>query len=230
MNKVQRPILFIATNVLLFRLMNSLVGYHIYHKGMGGNLKKLLLRHSKILSVDPDHPVAQALLDVVKLKNPTLAQFDETFTRVAGGSPPIFPFPSAEAYYRWASSHYVVKDIKVPFLSINSTDDPVVRYVPTQGGDNEYIVMALTNGGGHLGWFESRKDHIGRWVTAPVIEWMKLTGDIISTSAPLKASGIYVDSDGFIREEGRPQLGCRRIPGGGLIDANGGEAGMLQGL
>ncbi|KAJ7882486.1 AB-hydrolase YheT [Mycena leptocephala] len=40
------------------------------------------------------------------------------------------PFPDVETYYDWASSHIVLKDVTVPLLAINSTDDPLVRAVP----------------------------------------------------------------------------------------------------
>ncbi|KAF8894594.1 AB-hydrolase YheT [Infundibulicybe gibba] len=212
-------------------LLSSFLGKHVYSKGMGGNLLNLLKRHSKALvSADPDHQVAKAVPITLALKNPTLETFDNNFTRIAGGSPPHFPFATAQDYYNWASSHHVVGDIRVPFLAINSADDPVVRNVPMDGGGNGLAVMALTAAGGHLGWFQSGPGYVDRWVNKPVFEWVKLVAEDMVHEKRQRGPNIYYDGEGFLREEGRPHLGCRVIPGGGVIDGNGGEEGMLQGL
>ncbi|KAF9464677.1 AB-hydrolase YheT [Collybia nuda] len=210
-------------------LLSSFLGKHVYSKGMGGNLLNLLKRHLHALQADPEHRVAKAIPLTLELKNPTLEKFDDTFTRVAGGSAPIFPFATAHDYYRYSSSHYVVKDIKVPFLAINAADDPVVRNVPMDGGGNGLVVMELTNSGGHLGWFQAGAGFVDRWTTKPVLEWLELVGEYLvpemGNPAPL-----FVDDNGYIKESGRLQLGCKEIEGGGIINGNGGEAGTLQGL
>lgn len=190
----------------------------------------MVKRHAKSLAADPEHRVAKALNVTLALKNPTLEKFDDTFTRVAGGAAPTFPFPSAHEYYAWGSSHQVVQDIKIPFLAINSADDPVVRNVPMDGGGNGLVAMVLTSGGGHLGWFTSGPGFVDRWMTKPVLEWMKLVGEGIVHDTTRMRPSLLVDEDGFLREEGRPHLGCKEIPGGGVIDGNGGEEGVLQGL
>ncbi|KAG5643483.1 hypothetical protein DXG03_000871 [Asterophora parasitica] len=211
-------------------LLKSFVGKHIYSKGMGGNLQNLLKRHVKSFEVVPGHMVSEALALTMALKNPTLDQFDDTFTRVAGGSPPTFPFRTAEDYYQWGSSHHVVKDIRVPFLAINAADDPVVRHVPMDGGGNGYVVMELTSSGGHLGWFQTGDGFIDRWTTKPVLEWLKLNAEdiVLDTNRPTRR--LFVDDDGYLREDGTPHLGCKEIDGGGVIDQSGGAEGILQGL
>ncbi|RDB21060.1 hypothetical protein Hypma_011583 [Hypsizygus marmoreus] len=210
-------------------LLSTFVGKHVYSKGMGGNLLNLLKRHVKSLETDPDHRVAKAVPAALQLRNPTLEKFDDTFTKVAGGAPPAFPFDTAHDYYRWASSHYVVKDIRVPFLAINAADDPVVRHVPMDGGGNGLVIMELTPCGGHLGWFQAGPGYVDRWTTKPVLEWLKLVGEDL-VPRPQSSAKLFIDEDGFLREEGRPNLGCREMEGGGVIDGNGGEEGMLQGL
>ena len=57
-----------------------------------------------------------------------LVEFDDTITRLAGGSSPPFPFASARDYYTAASSHKVLGDIRVPFLAVSSADDPIAAY------------------------------------------------------------------------------------------------------
>ncbi|KAG6850229.1 hypothetical protein H0H93_016076 [Arthromyces matolae] len=211
-------------------LLSTFVGKYVYSKGMGGNLQSLLKRHEKELQTVPDHRVAKAMPPALALRNPTLEKFDDTFTRVAGGSAPTFPFATAHDYYRWGSSHYVVQDIRVPFLSINAADDPVVRHVPMDGGGNGLIVMELTPSGGHLGWFQAGDGFVDRWTTKPVLEWLKLTAQDIVHSTSTPARRLFVDEEGWLREEGAPLLGIKEIEGGGVFNGNGGEQGMLQGL
>ncbi|KAG6911510.1 hypothetical protein DXG01_014584 [Tephrocybe rancida] len=210
-------------------LLSTFVGKHVYSKGMGGNLQNLLRRHEKALQSEPGHRVARAMPPALALRNPTLEKFDDTFTRVAGGSAPTFPFETAHDYYRWGSSHHVVKDIRVPFLAINAADDPVVRHVPMDGGGNGLVVMELTTGGGHLGWFQAGDGAVDRWTTKPVLEWLKLTAEDIVYNKHSKRP-LTIDEEGWLREEGSPLLGCKETEGGGLFDGNGGEDGMLQGL
>ncbi|KAG6832398.1 hypothetical protein H0H92_002666 [Tricholoma furcatifolium] len=211
-------------------LLSTFVGKHVYSKGMGGNLQNLLRRHEKSLQSDPEHRVAKAMPPTLALRNPTLEKFDDTFTRIAGGSAPTFPFDTAGDYYRWGSSHHAVKDIRIPFLAINAADDPVVRHVPMDGGGNGLIVMELTPAGGHLGWFQAGNGFVDRWTTKPVLEWLKLTGEDIVRDTKKFTRKLYEDEEGWLREEGTPLLGCKTIEGGGVFNGNGGEAGMLQGL
>lgn len=85
---------------------------------------------------------------------------------------------STEQYYRSQSPKNFVGDIKVPFLAINSIDDPIAtsRGIPLDvPAKNPNIVFALTQHGGHLGWFVGPFSFITkrRWVVKPVIEWLK---------------------------------------------------------
>jgi predicted alpha/beta-fold hydrolase len=209
--------------------LNSFTGKHIYSKGLGGNLQNLMKRHFKVLTSDPDHIVAKAAQEAIKLKNPTLEKFDDVFTSIAGGHAP-FPFKDAHGYYVWASSHKMVEHIRVPFLSINSADDPVVRHVPMDGGGNGKVAMVLTHGGGHLGWFQAGPGYVDRWTTKPVIEWLTLMGKEYVHDPKPRGRELFRDPDGFLREKGRESLGIKVMEGGGIIDGNGGEAGTLQGL
>lgn len=162
--------------------------------------------------------VAKAANAALSLDNPTLHEFDDTFTKIGGGPTPLFPFPDADAYYVWGSSHNMVQHIAVPFLAINAGDDPIVRSVPMDGGGNDLVVMVLTKGGGHVGWFQG---HADRWTTKPVLEWLELMGrDVVHDPKP-RGLPLFVGEDGFLREEGVDNLlGCKEIEGGGLIDGN----------
>lgn len=192
---------------------------------------RLLKRHLEVLSKDPDHYIARAAENALKLKNPTLEDFDQAFTRVGGGPPPHFPFPDSDTYYIWGSSHNLVDKITVPFLAINAADDPVVRHVPMDGGGNGLVAMELTTGGGHLGWFQAGgQGYVDRWTTKPVLEWFKVVGDDLVYDSVYKGLPMFTDEEGFLREEGRPELGIKVIEENSIIDGNGGEVGTLQGL
>jgi len=202
---------------------------------MGGNLQNLLRRHWEGLSTDPDHYVAQAAAKAIALKNPTIEQFDNIFTAVAGGPLPAFPFPSSHEYYKHMSTHITVQDIRVPYLAINATDDPIVGLTPVDSVDNPFVVMVLTRGGGHLGWFQRNQagstSNVDRWTNRPVLEWLKLMGDNVVHNPIAKGGRIFVDNDGWLREEGQCHLGCKEISEENIIiDRRTGESGILQGL
>lgn len=224
---------FYLSNADYTRLLGSFLGKHLYSKGMGGNLLKLLKRHSEafLASFDKDDVVVQAAAKAITLKSPTLEEFDQVFTSVAGGPPPHFPFPSAREYYQAMSSHHILRHVQIPYLAINAADDPVVQRVPLHGGGNPFVVMGLTTGGGHLGWFQaSGGGNVDRWTTRPVLDWLKLMGDDVVHNSTPRGNKIFIDNAGWLREEGREHLGCRELFEEGDIEGNNNEAGTLQGL
>ena len=207
------------------------MGKHVYSKAMANNLRNVVKKHLKALTQDPEHIVAKAANAAISLDNPTLKEFDNTFTRIAGGSAPHFPFPDADAYYVGCSSHNMVQHITVPFLAINAGDDPIVNSAPMDSGGNGLVVMGLTKGGGHIGWFQKGPSLVDRWTTKPVLEWLKLVGRDVVHDPKSRGRPLFVGEDGFLREEGVDNLGCKEIEGGGLVDGNVSSQGaMLQGL
>jgi uncharacterized protein len=216
-----------SVSYLVFRLEGSVLG-RVYARGMGGNLLNLVKRHAAEFVKWPDHRVAQALPIALALKSPTLGKWDDTFTKLAGGSSPPFPFPTGNAYYAWASSHTVLGDIRIPFLAINSADDPIVQVYPTDT-DNGWVTLALTPGGGHLGWFEAGEDgKVMRWVRKPVLEWLRATGEDLVND--LKRGHALSEKDGFLMQEGRDDVGCKVVSVGDLEIGVQGEGGLIQGL
>jgi hypothetical protein len=118
----------------------------------------------------------------------------------------------------------------VPFLAINAGDDPVVRTLPEEGGKNPLIALVTTAGGGHLGWFESN-GVLGakRWITRPVLEWLKATAeDLVLPERSLPR--IIEDSDEWITEEGREHLGVKLEEGMNRVVGTEGQEGIIQGL
>ncbi|KIK64813.1 hypothetical protein GYMLUDRAFT_195274 [Collybiopsis luxurians FD-317 M1] len=246
-------------------LEHTFLGKQIYSKGMANNLVNVLKLHSKALEkVDPPTPsptskyepsatqasmVCAAYHATLALRNPPLSVFDNTFTRVGGGGPPHWPLASADAYYKFSSSHHVVPFVRKPLLAINSTDDPVVVHAPTSPDEvgSGWTVVVLTEGGGHLGWFEPSsgqvlvgtdvsKLHLRRWMTKPALEWLKLAAEVLVHGHPeFPPREVRMDEAGWVREVGegaKDGLGCRVVESGNFIDGTElkkGE-GMLQGL
>ncbi|KDQ60843.1 hypothetical protein JAAARDRAFT_190982 [Jaapia argillacea MUCL 33604] len=230
------------------RLEHNFFYRQVYSKALGRNLLRLMRSHlsefSKYTPTSENVSSALSLLSTLP-ERPNLISFDDSVTRFIGGCSPPFPFASALDYYTWASSHTQLPHIRVPFLAISAEDDPIVGHIPIEeinGEDgkegNGWVCIAVTKGGGHLGWFEDDGGVAGvkRWVRKPVMEWLKTVGEGVflakeSEKGSIEAAGeIFVDNDGWIREVGREGLGCREIEGGGRVHGVEGEEGLLAGL
>jgi hypothetical protein len=199
---------------------------------MGGNLQNVLKRNAKALSKDPDTLMSKRVTATLALKKPSIYEWDHSITRFVGGSSPPFPFNSGVDYYIWASSHKVLGDIRVPFLTFSSADDPVVRSVPEDAAGNGYVAMAMTSGGGHLGWFEKsdRMGEVRRWVKKPVLEWLRAVAESIIHEEGHRGMPLH-EVDGFLKEVGRDDLGCREVDDeAGYVIGTEGQHGLLSGL
>lgn len=199
---------------------------------MGQNLVNLVSKHARALSAFPESEVAQALPAVEQLKRPLLGEFDERITRLAGGSSPPFPFPSAEAYYVWGASDHVLPHVRVPLLALNAGDDPIVRALPMpeRAGGSGWVALCITGGGGHLGWFEPGETLGGvrRWIKRPVLEWLEAASHVVFEGR--QPPPPLLEKDGWITEEGKEHLGVQALQGHDRIEGAEGEEGMLQGL
>jgi len=199
---------------------------------MGSNLQNIIRKHASSLLGFTDHPVSRAVAPTLALKKPPIRTFDQHMTRLIGGSSPPFPLPSAMHYYEWASSHNSLPGIRVPFLAINAADDPIVQAEsPLDVGGNGWVVIAVTERGGHLGWFESAphgRFAVRRWVTKPIVEWLRAVGE--DMVVPFREGKVVREIDGFLKEEGRDDIGCMEIEGGGHVVGIQGEGGLLAGL
>lgn len=211
-------------------LKSTFIGRHVYSKGMGSNLQRLLARNMEPLIKDPSTLIAQRVTATLALKRPRLDEFDHSFTRYVGGTTSSFPFASVDDYYKYGGSDRGLGDIRVPFLTVNAVDDPVVRAVPLEAGGHGWGVMATTAGGGHLGWFENGKaGELKRWIRKPVLEWLRAVGEDLIHNSP---RGLELhEVDGFIKEVGREDLGCKEVDSEtGYVVCTAGQQGMLAGL
>ncbi|KAI0054048.1 AB-hydrolase YheT [Auriscalpium vulgare] len=212
-------------------LHNSWFRRSVYSKGMGGNLRKLVMRHLSTIAKFPDPTLAKATAEILAKKSFTLVEFDGTVTRRVGGPSPPFPLANAWEYYRWCASHKCLPDIRIPFIGINADDDPIVENVPTDLLENEWVTLVVTRGGGHLGWFEAPDGFRGgmrRWVRRPLLEWFRATAEEVALEGRKYAEVSVVD--GWLVEAGREDLGSKVIEKGGRVEGAEGEDGLIAGL
>jgi uncharacterized protein len=114
-------------------------------------------------------------------------------------------------------------------LAINAGDDPVVRQLPEDSGKNALVTLVTTHGGGHLGWFTGQGVFgVRRWITQPVLEWLKATAEDLVL--PPRALPRLYEEDGWLTEEGREHLGVKLAEGVDQVEGVEGEGGLLQGL
>lgn len=200
---------------------------------MGENLQKLAKKHVDPFTKFSDDRRRLPMNELLSLKSPTLYDVDCRLTSIVGGSMPPFPFPSAHAYYMWASSHESLKDIRVPLLAVNAADDPIVHTLPLDAGENGLVALAATKGGGHLGWFESADNsttctRVKRWISRPAIEWLRASvANLVDTKT---RNVVFEEEGGFITQVGLKDLGYRYIGDAGEIKGIEGEGGISQGL
>ncbi|KAG8887098.1 hypothetical protein FRB98_000568 [Tulasnella sp. 332] len=208
----------------------------IYSKALARNLSKLFSKHIATVKSFGPSVLMDHLPEALALKSPFLKDMDGNVTIYCAGDYPHTPFRSADAYYLWAGGHWKLPGIQVPFLAINSVDDPIVAEIPYEiASKNPWVCLTTTRFGGHIGWFEGplfgrKGEPPHRWMKKPVLEWFAATLDITDK---LGATGINEGNpretkDGFEREVGTRWVGYRVLETGIQIHAN--KSDLLQGL
>ncbi|KAI0634084.1 AB-hydrolase YheT [Trametes polyzona] len=187
-------------------MLATFLGRNIYRYVLGDALRRLLRMHSKILFEASDLPIARsALEDVLKRPKITLRQYDEEIVA------PLYGFDGPWDYYAKISSARVAKDISIPCLAINSHDDPITGTgdVPIREvRENPWIALAVTQRGGHLGWFEHGPNgQITRWYVKPVVEFLAALDEYGMANRP-KPRGV-ADGDEFVWDAERDDVGFR---------------------
>ncbi|KAJ1962389.1 hypothetical protein GGI12_002676 [Dipsacomyces acuminosporus] len=135
---------------------------HIFRPGVVATLKRYLFRHQEMIQSGPmqfDYKEIQKAKRVSTLETLVTA-------RISG-------FEDCWEYYRQASSKDSVTKIQIPYLAINTLDDPVVppHVIPVDSfKQNPNTALVLLKRGGHLALFTRLKPKI--WYTRPVQEFL----------------------------------------------------------
>ncbi|KAG1501442.1 hypothetical protein G6F53_011079 [Rhizopus delemar] len=144
------------------RLEDSYFGKTIYSPTMANNLRNLFSKHMDVLEkggkVNREQVMAAR----------TIREFDDACTRK------MFGYTTVNNYYRDASSCRFIEFVKIPLLCLNALDDPIAHSSCIPYDEikcNPNVVLATTDQGGHIGWFE----HVTRptrWCVKPLTEFI----------------------------------------------------------
>ncbi|KAG8849874.1 hypothetical protein FRB91_009555 [Serendipita sp. 411] len=216
------------------RLEGNWFSRRVYSSAMGGNLLRLYKSHAHSIETFEGSHALKIHSKVLSLESPKLIDIDHVLVSQTGGASPNWPFPSALEYYRHASSDGVLPGIKVPYLAINAEDDPIVRLIPRPDEESTkasgWVVVAITKGGGHLGWFEDgeKRGETQKWIRKPALQWLRA---VVEEFVREKGQGGRPTevADGFTREIGRPEVGFKVVDAKDLPQG-GKAAGLTQGL
>ncbi|MBW0476967.1 hypothetical protein O181_016682 [Austropuccinia psidii MF-1] len=173
----------------------------IYSRALASNLRSMFSQHLNIFKT-PSGPIDLHAL----ISNPSqsLYEFDSIVTRVLGN------YPSTEAYYKSQSSIRFAGNIRIPLLSINALDDPIVTIdaVPIESVlENPYLVILISSHGGHLGWFEGLWKPT-RMISRPILEWFQAMDLVLephlktTSSFDMKEEPIETLSTTIIKSQG----------------------------
>ncbi|TFK87292.1 AB-hydrolase YheT [Polyporus arcularius HHB13444] len=188
-------------------LPSTILGRFVYRYVLGGALRALLHLHRRVFLEAAELPLSRARLEDVlsRRRRITLMQYDELITA------PLYGFAGAMDYYAKISSSKVIPDIRIPCLAINSADDPVTGAdsLPTdQVARSPYLVLAVTQGGGHLGWYERTADgRLRRWYVKPVEQFLAALAEYGGQQR--RKPGIVLYGADFARQDGRDDVGFR---------------------
>ncbi|MFS7919703.1 putative alcohol O-acetyltransferase [Helianthus anomalus] len=135
-----------------------------YDKALGAGLKRYAMKHQDFFTRLSDWD------GIEKARN--VREFDTSATCRVG------KFDTADIYYRESSCVNYVGRIKVPLLCISALDDPVCTkeaLIWDECRVNKNVVLATTQHGGHLGYFDGM-DAKGVWWVRAVDEFLTVLG------------------------------------------------------
>ncbi|TYJ51641.1 hypothetical protein B9479_007775 [Cryptococcus floricola] len=241
------------------KLENDWFTARVYSSTLGKNVLRLFFRayDKNPAPFDAaDSPLAGGLVDELKKmreeagRGTRLRGVDDVLTCKIGGPRGIgaWPFESAAEYYAWASPSNVLSGVKVPLLTINAFDDPVVDglALPLAGMQaSSHVYTAITRAGGHLGWFDgplfgppAKTKH--RWILKPVSEWFEACArDLRAPGEDARAAVEVEEVDGWewVKEAryeipGVERVGWKVLREGEVVagEEDEGEGGLVQGL
>ncbi|KAA1474448.1 AB-hydrolase YheT [Dentipellis sp. KUC8613] len=144
----------------------------LYSLVLGNALRNLLSTHREAFK---NSPHSSQLGAIFKSRFVTLRQYHDSVTSL------LYGFAGADDYYAQISSARYISKIRIPFLGLNAADDPVTGPDTLPVCDalaNPWIVLAQTDKGGHLGWFERGPDGaICKWYVKPVGDFLRAMVD-----------------------------------------------------
>ncbi|CAI9304378.1 unnamed protein product [Lactuca saligna] len=149
-----------------------------YDKALGAGLKRYAKKHQQFFTRLSDWDGIE--------KARRVREFDTS------GTCRIGKFDTADIYYRESSCVGYVERIKVPLLCISALDDPVCTkeaVIWDECRANKNVILATTQHGGHLGYFDGM-DAKGVWWVRAVDEFLT----VLSSSTIIHKQNMMPDS------------------------------------
>jgi len=146
---------------------------HIYNFILTKSLVGFLRTHRHVFE---NHEVID--IDEV-LESRTLQEYDEKITRRLWG------YKTIEEYYDEASGKHVLENIAIPFLVLQSLDDPIIPkdVIPYRSFlDNPNMILATTHTGGHIAWMEGMDPTGKSWADHACVEFVHSILDHLQAS------------------------------------------------
>ncbi|KAL3499154.1 hypothetical protein ACH5RR_038247 [Cinchona calisaya] len=149
----------------------------VYDKSLANGLCKIFKKHAPLfeeMGGEYNIPVAANAKSV--------REFDEALTRVS------FGFKSVDDYYSNSSSSDSIKNVCIPLLCIQATNDPIApsRGIPREDiKANSNCLLIVTPKGGHLGWVAGTEAPRGApWTDPPVMDFLEHLEQASSSARP----------------------------------------------
>ncbi|CAI9304383.1 unnamed protein product [Lactuca saligna] len=135
------------------RFFNRAFMQRFYNRVLGNSLKSTAKLHQEVYARLSDWEGIE--------KSRSIRDFSNHSSRIAGN------FEAVDEFYRWASSARLVSKVSVPLLCVNSIDDPVCSHEAIPWDEcrrNKNIVLATTQHGGHIAFFEGMPGKSLWWI------------------------------------------------------------------
>ncbi|KAI9325133.1 Alpha/Beta hydrolase protein [Obelidium mucronatum] len=162
-------------------LHSTWFGKNVYSKIMTSSLIGVFKKHRNTFEKNSSHPQYIEPIDSSQImKAKFLPEFDEAVTRR------VFGYRTVSEYYRMGSSAQYLPDVAIPTLLLSDVNDPIAVSGSIPLADvlgNPYIILATTQRGGHIGWFEGLF-FPKRWFPKPVMEFVKALIDAHESLPP----------------------------------------------
>ncbi|THH16376.1 hypothetical protein EW146_g4267 [Bondarzewia mesenterica] len=208
----------------------SLFNRLIYNNILGGSLRALLLSHAHAFLSPSSSSPALTAADIERLAEPrvlSLRQYDALVTCQ------LYGFASPDDYYARISSAHFLPRVRVPILALNAADDPIAGASAAPVREalvSPWVVLGRTAGGGHLGWFERGKSGgVERWYVRPVSEFLRALCEYDPALRPRVVPTAERDTEGFVRQVGRADVGFREVDPAQVMEAAKGLLGWRAG-
>ncbi|OQR95141.1 serine protease family S33 [Achlya hypogyna] len=169
-------------------LMHSRLHNLLYREALTSNLLRLFFEKSNAHEHFKSHPV----VDLDRLRAAaSVWEFDDRLTRH------VFGYATVSDYYRDASCSQYLKGVRIPTLCLTAADDPISIHTAIPDDDcaaNRHILLAVTEKGGHLGFFTGGDvcEFPDMWASNVFVQFCNAVDELVVGAPPApEAHSVY---------------------------------------